>query len=255
MDIRRAARDDIPAVVETITEAFQLDPVWGWAFPYAVARPAQYRQWWRLFIASAMRYDWTWLADEGAAVAVWIPPGGAELTDEEDAAVEPLLRSLIGSWTDTVLDGLHGFDAARPREEPHYYLSLLGTRDDRRGEGIGMALLNECLTVIDAERAPAYLESTNPLNNRRYERAGFAGIGTFAMPDGGPVVTRMWSLGRAERALVASGGQWPRKASASHQEGWPLVTLASMSIGRSRRAASQDLTGARSAGSRTVAAA
>ena len=196
MLIRRAARDDIPAVVETITEAFQRDPVWGWAFPDATARPAQYRQWWTLFITSAMRYDWTWVADEGAAAAVWIPPGGAELTDEEDAAVEPLLRSLVGSWTDTVLEGLHGFDAAHPSEQPHYYLSLLGTRDDRRGEGIGMALLNECLAVIDAEHAPAYLESSNPLNNRRYEGAGFAGIGTFAMPGGGPVVTRMWRAAR-----------------------------------------------------------
>jgi len=196
MLIRRAARADIPAVVETITEAFQLDPVWGWAFPDALARPAHYRQWWTLLIASALRYDWTWLADEGGAVAVWIPPGGAELTDEEEALVEPLLRSLVGSWADVVLEGLHRFDTAHPKQEPHYYLSLLGTRDDRRGEGIGMALLNECLAVIDAEHAPAYLESSNPLNNRRYEKAGFAVTGTFAMPGGGPVVTRMWRAAR-----------------------------------------------------------
>jgi GNAT superfamily N-acetyltransferase len=183
-------------MVETITEAFQLDPTWGWAFPDAMARPADYRRWWTPFIASALRYDWTWLADEGAAVAVWIPPGGVELTDEEDAAVEPLLRSLVGSWADMVLEGLHGFDTAHPRQEPHYYLSLLGTRNDRRGEGLGMALLNHCLAVIDAEHAPAYLESSNPVNNRRYERAGFADLGTFAMPSGGPVVTRMWRAGR-----------------------------------------------------------
>jgi GNAT superfamily N-acetyltransferase len=196
MVIRRATDADIPAVVETITEAFQLDPTWGWVFPDATARPAQYRQWWSLFIASALRYDWTWLADEGAAVAVWIPPGGAELTEDEDAVVEPLLRSLVGSRAETVLDGLHRFDTAHPRDEPHYYLSLLGTRDDRRGEGLGMALLNQCLAVIDAEHAPAYLESSNPLNNRRYEGAGFASLGTFAMPGGGPVVTRMWRAAR-----------------------------------------------------------
>jgi ribosomal protein S18 acetylase RimI-like enzyme len=196
MLIRRAARTDIPAVVETMTEAFQSDPVWGWAFPDAVARPAHYRQWWNLFIASALRYDWTWLAEEGAAAAVWIPPGGVELTDEEDAALEPLLRSLVGSWADTVLAGLDGFEAAHPTEEPHYYLSLLGTRNDRRGEGLGMALLNECLAMIDAEHASTYLESSNPLNSRRYERAGFADIGTFAMPHAGPVVTRMWRAAR-----------------------------------------------------------
>jgi GNAT superfamily N-acetyltransferase len=196
VQVRRAGREDIAAAVQTITEAFQEDPMWGWAFPDAQQRPAQYRQWWAIFVASATRYDWTWLADDAAAVAVWIPPGGVELTDEDEAAVEPLLRELIGPWTDTVLDGLHGFDTAHPRDEPHYYLSLLGTRNDRRGEGIGMALLREGLAVIDAEGSPAYLESTNPANNRRYEGAGFVDIGTFAMPDDGPVVTRMWRPAR-----------------------------------------------------------
>jgi GNAT superfamily N-acetyltransferase len=39
--------------------------------------------------------------------------------------------------------------------EPHYYLSLLGTRDEHRGRGLGMALLKENLARIDAERMPA----------------------------------------------------------------------------------------------------
>jgi GNAT superfamily N-acetyltransferase len=196
MRVRRATPVDVPAMVEIITEAFHLDPVWSWAFPDPTQRPVHYRQWWNLLIASAMRYDATWLADDGAAVAVWIPPAGVELTDEEDAAVEPLLRSLIGSWADSVLEGLHRFDASHPADEPHYYLSLLGTRNDRRGAGIGMALLSQCLAVIDTEHAAAYLESSNPLNNRRYEAAGFVDQGTFAMPGGGPVVTRMWRPAR-----------------------------------------------------------
>jgi hypothetical protein len=39
---------------------------------------------------------------------------------------------------------------------------------------------------------PAYLESTNPANLRRYEGVGFAASGTFELPDGGPTVTTMW---------------------------------------------------------------
>src|SRR5215468_2837142 len=107
MPVRRATPADIPTMVETITEAFQLDPVWSWAFPDPDLRPVHYRQWWRLLIASAQRYDATWLVDDGAAVAVWIPPGGVEMTDEEVAGVEPLLRSLVGPWTDSVMEGLH----------------------------------------------------------------------------------------------------------------------------------------------------
>jgi predicted GNAT family acetyltransferase len=75
---------------------------------------------------------------------------------------------------------------------PHYYLSLLGTHDDHRGKGTGMALLRENLARIDAEGAPAYLESTNPANLARYESVGFVRLGEFAAPEGGPTVTTMW---------------------------------------------------------------
>ncbi len=125
-----------------------------------------------------------------------VPPDGIELTDDEDATIEPVLRRLIGPWADTVLEGLHRFDQARPQEEPHYYLSLLGTRTNRRGEGLGMALLADCLDMIDAEHQPASLESSNPSNNSRYEAVGFAEIGTFTTPKNGPVVTQMWRSAR-----------------------------------------------------------
>jgi GNAT superfamily N-acetyltransferase len=192
VQIRRANQSDVAAAVQTVTEAFHHDPTWGWAFPDQQLRPEHYRRWWAVFVQSANRYDWTWLADDAAAVAVWIPPGCAELTDEDEASLEPLLRELVGPWADSVLEGLHRFDTAHPRDEPHYYLSLLATRDGRRGEGIGMALLRESLAAIDGEGMPAYLESTNPANNGRYKGVGFAEIGTFAMPGNGPVVTRMW---------------------------------------------------------------
>lgn len=192
MQVRRTTNADLPAVVATITDAFLDDPMWVWAFPDVQRRAEHYQRWWGVFVASAARYNEIWLADDAAAVAVWIPPGGQELDDEQAAQLEPLLRDTVGPWTSSVLEGLDRFENAHPHEEPHYYLSLLGTRSDRRGEGLGMALLAQCLAAIDAEQMPAYLESTNPVNNRRYERAGFVNIGSFAMPLDGPTVTRMW---------------------------------------------------------------
>ena len=50
-----------------------------------------------------------------------------------------------------------------------YYLGLWGTRDEHRVRGHGMALLTENLARIDAERMPAHLESSNLVNNHRYE--------------------------------------------------------------------------------------
>ena len=45
-----------------------------------------------------------------------------------------------------------------------------------------MALLVENLQRIDGERMPAYLESSNPANNHRYERHGFAKVGEVFPP-------------------------------------------------------------------------
>jgi GNAT superfamily N-acetyltransferase len=64
------------------------------------------------------------------------------------------------------------FSDNHPRDEPHAYLSLLATHPDHRGRGIGQMLLAEDLARLDVDGLAAYLESTNPGNDHRYERAG-----------------------------------------------------------------------------------
>ena len=84
------------------------------------------------------------------------------------------------------------FEASHPQEPPHYYLSLLGTHPDYRGRGLGTGLLAQNLASMDVEEVPAYLESTNPDNNPRYERLGFRRVGEFTTPDGKRTITTMW---------------------------------------------------------------
>jgi GNAT superfamily N-acetyltransferase len=159
---------DLDAVTETISLAFHEDPTWSWAFPDANRRQEQYAIFWRLLIAGAMRYPWVLLTEGCEAAAVWIPPGGAEIPAEDEERVEPLVRDLVGSRAGEVLELLERFDAAHPKHEPHYFLSLLGTHPAHVGRGLGMALLAESLRRIDEEGMPAYLESSNPANNHRY---------------------------------------------------------------------------------------
>jgi hypothetical protein len=45
---------------------------------------------------------------------------------------------------------------------------------------------------MDAEGIPAFLESSNPGNNARYERLGFRQVGEFTTPDGVRTVATMW---------------------------------------------------------------
>ncbi len=59
-----------------------------------------------------------------------------------------------------------------------------------------MRLLGHVLGLIDSEHLPAYLESTNRANNRRYTAVGFEPHGELRYPGDGPVVTTMWRPAR-----------------------------------------------------------
>lgn len=187
METRIASNTDLDGIVATLSGAFEGDPLWGWAFPERRGMEA----WWRLFAGSALRYPFTRIAGDFDAVAVWIPPDGIELTEADEAAIGPLLEAHLGPRAAEVADLVDRFEEHHP-ETPHFYLSLLGTRPASRGRGIGMALLAECLEDVDAAGAPAYLESSNPDNNPRYERHGFKALGGFSRPDDGSFATTMW---------------------------------------------------------------
>lgn len=190
--IKQVTAAEADYVTQLFALAFFDDPTWGWAFPDPQKRIEQHRLWWSLFMHSALPYGRVWMTDDGGAASLWIPPNRPELSDEDTARMEPMLREFVGAHADDVLVLLDRFDANHPRGVAHYYLSLLGINPDHRGNGKGMGLLAANLAQIDEEGFPAYLESSNRGNNHRYERLGFVQVGEFAAPAGGPTVACMW---------------------------------------------------------------
>lgn len=187
MEVRLATERDVDGVTATLVAAFDADPLWTWAFPGPGLDAL-----WRLLVSSALRYSRVWIAGDYAAASVWIPPGGIELTEDEEASLEPMLERQVGPHAAEVLALFERLEHAHPTGPPHYYLSLLGTHPDQRGKGLGMALLADNLAEIDSERMPAYLESSNPENDPRYERLGFVRVGEFERPDGRLTCSTMW---------------------------------------------------------------
>ena len=193
--VRTATTADVEPIVDALTTAFFNDPLWGPAFPEVERRAEQASAFWRLFVGSALRYPWTLVTENVEAAAVWLPPGGVELTEAEAAGYEDFLIDLVGrAAAGKIFAVSEQFETARP-VEPHFYLSLLATHDAHRGAGLGMGLLRANLDQIDALGQAAYLESCNPANNDRYRSAGFTPRAELTTPSG-HVVTTMWRPAR-----------------------------------------------------------
>jgi GNAT superfamily N-acetyltransferase len=190
--VEQAVLSDASMVIDVIANSFMDDPTWSWAFPDPVVR----KVFWRLSINGALPYSWVFKTTGFETVSIWIPPNETEFLPEDEEKLPDLLKELVGNRASEVMELLQRFGEAHPRNEPHYYLSLLGTHNKHRGHGLGMALLKENLTRIDIEKMPAYLESSNPKNNQRYESVGFVPVVSFQAPNNGPTITGMWRQGK-----------------------------------------------------------
>lgn len=183
-------------MVATLTSAFFEDPLWGPAFPEVGRRAEQAAAMWRLYATSALRYHpWATVTPGVEAVALWIPPGGVELTHEEEGLLVDVLTETAGAEVAASIITIgEQLEAARPAES-HFYLTILGTHSAHRGRGLGMGLVREGLARVDALGAPVYLESSNPANDARYASVGFAPHGRVTTASG-HVVTTMWRPAR-----------------------------------------------------------
>jgi len=197
MAARPATLDDLGLVTETLTLAFMHDPVWSVALARPDGSTDHHAAYWLQYVESALRYSTVFMTEDASAVSVWIPPGGTELSDAGEEALERLVRATLEPAAVRALFELwERFVANHPRDEPHGYLSLLATHPDHRGQGIGQRLLAEDLARWDAARVPAYLESTNPGNDHRYERAGFRRVGGFRAVLDNAAISTMWRSSR-----------------------------------------------------------
>jgi GNAT superfamily N-acetyltransferase len=191
MTFRLADERDLDALATTIALAFRDDPVWGPALTAADGGTDHLVPFWRAYLVEPVRAGTVRVVDDTAAVAVWVGPGGIEISEEGEAELRALVESVLAPERVAALDALwERFEESHPDEDPLAYLSLLATHPDHRGRGIAQQLLADDLRTWDARGIPQYLESTNPANDHRYARAGFAPHGAFrSVLDDAPVTT------------------------------------------------------------------
>ena len=172
--ITTATPADRDRVVATIVAAFAADPAFRYFFP----DEATYHEYASAFAGylfdKRVHGPTVWLAEGGAAVALWDPPSPkpydgstldfpADVTarlDAYEAAVHPLLPT-----------------------EPHWYLGVLATHPDHAGRRWGRAVMAAGVARAREDGVPAYLETTNARNVEVYRGAGWEVTGSVTTMD------------------------------------------------------------------------
>jgi ribosomal protein S18 acetylase RimI-like enzyme len=198
IDVRPAQNADVGALSQTLARAFHDDPVMMWMVPDDRQRERGLPRLW----ATMMRHHYlagggveiATRSGEVGAAAAWDPPGRRQTRLSELRMLPGLLMAfgprLMGAQA--VADMMK---EVHPRE-PHWYLFAIGSDPTVRGAGFGQALMRSRLDRVDAEHAPAYLESSKEQNVPYYTRFGFEVTGEIKVPKGGPSLWPMWRTPR-----------------------------------------------------------
>lgn len=199
---RPAQKTDISELSHALGRAFYDDPVSEWIMPEGRTRAANLRR----FFATVTRHHHfagggVEVASDGStigAAALWDPPGRWKQSSREQLMMLPSFILGFGfrlSVGRKMGDLLNRMKQQHP-EEPHWYLAVIGSDTSVRGKGYGQALMNSRLDRVDAEHAPAYLESSKAENVPYYQRFGFEVTGEIVLPNGGPTLWPMWRAPR-----------------------------------------------------------
>jgi GNAT superfamily N-acetyltransferase len=169
--------DQREAAAETLAEAFYDDPLLEVLAPDRERRMVVGRWFFRVNVDYGIRWGRVWVADDAAAVAVWLPPGsrysGLRSMRVGMAAfpfrvgLGPMLRVMRVA---PALERLH-----RSVGGPHWYLMTIGTSPARQGEGLGSALVAAGTEEADLAGLPCYLETATQVGF--YARRGFEVVG------------------------------------------------------------------------------
>jgi ribosomal protein S18 acetylase RimI-like enzyme len=181
--INTATASDKQQIIDTLVLAFSADPFERWLY----YDPHTYLTNFPIFIDAittrAFETDNAYTVDNYAGTALWLPPNVH--LDEEliIASVEQTINKQKQTDTIAFMEQMGRFHP----HEPHWYLVIIGVDPLKQGQGFGAILLKHTLASCDRDRAPAYLESTNPKNISLYERFGFKLLGTIQAGDAPPM--------------------------------------------------------------------
>jgi ribosomal protein S18 acetylase RimI-like enzyme len=190
-EITIAKAEDRARLIQTALVAFVTDPMVRWISDGAAAFLEATGDFFDAFGGRAFEHGSAWTANDGQAVAMWLPPG---VEPDGEKMLEILQKFAPEERLEDMFVVLGQMEQFHPHEE-HWYLPIIGCDPMYLGQGLGGMLMKTALERVDADGLPAYLESSNPRNVSLYERHGFEVIGEI-QHGSSPVMLPMYRAAR-----------------------------------------------------------
>lgn len=191
-EVRKAHPDEVTDLSRALASAFHDDPVFNWLIPDEARLRAVLQPSFHLFLRRVwLDHEETYTEAEVAGVCIWHPPATWKLGFREQLSLLPALARVWGRHSPRALRALATLERNHPADD-HYYLVFMGVQPQSQGRGIGSALMFPILQRCDAERMPAYLESSSARNRALYERHGFEVTEELNFGREAPPLWRMW---------------------------------------------------------------
>lgn len=188
--IRRAEQADARSIAKRLARAFADDPAFAWLIPDDAKRARLLPGLFKAMVSSAIRHGRVLRTPGNDAVTVWRLPGAIEPSGMDKLRALPSLLPFAmaaGPRAKLLSETLHRH---YPKSK-FRYLQIAGCDPQYQGKGLGSAVVREGLDRAASARVPVYLETATEANIGYYERFGFAMVGEFDIPEGGP---RFWQM-------------------------------------------------------------
>jgi ribosomal protein S18 acetylase RimI-like enzyme len=191
--VRKASAEDTPRLADALARAFQDDPGWSHLLPDPSDRTRRLRLFFETELSGiALAQGLVWTTEEVVGAAVWAPPEGWRVPITATIRETPPMVRVFGRHLPLALRSRLRMEGRHPRKPPHWYLAFMGVAPEWQGRGLGTALMQPALEILDAAGTPAYLESSTPRSRALYQRNGFEVTGEFNLPSAGPPLWQMW---------------------------------------------------------------
>jgi ribosomal protein S18 acetylase RimI-like enzyme len=195
VSVRPAQRQDFGPLAHVLARAFYDDPVTEWFYPNARRRLLHARLFFAIRLRQLAPQELIFTTPELTGASLSALPGHWREDTRQSLMLLPMLPILLPRIR-RVAGAVREIERHHP-EEPHFYLSVIGTEPELQGRGIASALLAPVLERCDAGGVPAFLECSKESNVRFYSHHGFVVTDRIDLPGGpggqpGPPLWLMW---------------------------------------------------------------